>query len=240
MPDEKPALSIPPRASGGPPGYGQALRLEPSTSALLVIDMQRFFVEAVPFEAMRRVVPSIARILAAARVAGMTIVHLKTEFRADMADAGRPGSRTRQMMESTGGGLAQGDSGAEIVSALAPAPSDLVVVKKCFSGFAATDLHDVLTRHRIATLLLAGGTTTVCVESTLRDGMFLGYNPVLLADCTADMSPALQESALQRVDMFFGWVCDSSDLLPWLTGDTSSGPSQSQHGSAANVAETRS
>ena len=71
MRHEKSSFSIPPRASGGPPGYGQALSLEPSTSAVIVIDMQRFFVEAVPFEAMRRVVPSIARVLGAARAAGM-------------------------------------------------------------------------------------------------------------------------------------------------------------------------
>ena len=219
MHHEKAPFSIRPRASGGPPGYGQTLSLEPSKSAVIVVDMQRFFVEAAPFEAMRRIVPSTARVLRAARAAGMTVVHVKTEFRADMTDTGRPGSRTRQMMESAGGGLTQGGPGAEIVSALAPAPLDLVVVKKCFSGFAATDLHDVLTEHRIETLLFAGGTTTVCVESTLRDGMFLGYNAVLLSDCTADMSPALQESALQRVDMFFGWVCDSSDLLAWLTGE---------------------
>jgi nicotinamidase-related amidase len=183
---------------------------------VIVVDMQRFFVEAVPFEAMRCVVPSIARLLGAARAAGMTVVHVKTEFRGDMADAGRRGSRTRQMMESANGGLAEGDPGAEIAPALAPAPSDLVVVKKCFSAFAATNLHDVLTQRGVETLLIAGGTTTVCVESTLRDGMFLGYNAVLLSDCTADLSPALKESAIQRVDMFFGWVCESSDLLAWL------------------------
>jgi len=219
MRHEKPPFSIRPSASGGPPGYGQTLSLEPSKSAVIVVDMQRFFIEGVPFEAMRRVVPSIARLLGAARAAGMTVVHVKTEFCADMADAGRPGSRTRQMMESAGGGLTQGGPGAEIASALGPAPLDLVVVKKCFSGFAATDLHGVLTQHRIETLLFAGGTTTVCVESTLRDGMFLGYNAVLLSDCTADMSPALHESALQRVDMFFGWVCESCDLLAWLAAE---------------------
>jgi ureidoacrylate peracid hydrolase len=219
MRHENSSFSIQPRAGVGPPGYGHALTLQPSTSALIVVDMQRFFVDAAPFEAMRRVVPSIARVLDAARAAGITVVHVKTEFRADMADAGRPGSRTRQMMESAAGGLRRGGQGAEIASALAPAPSDLVVVKKCFSGFAATDLHDVLSQRRIETLLFAGGTTTVCVESTLRDGMFLGYDGVLLADCTADMSAALQESALQRVDMFFGWVCDSSDLLAWLGGE---------------------
>ena len=209
-------FSVPPRAGGGPPGYGQALRVDPSHAAMIVVDMQRFFVESLPFEAMQRVVRPVARVLSAARTAGLTVVHVKTEFRPDMADAGRPGSRTRQMMDSTGGQLTEGHPGAEIPDVLAPEPSDLVVVKKSFSGFAGTGLHDVLTRRQIHTLLFAGGTTTVCVESTLRDGMFLGYNTVLLSDCTADLSPALQESALERIDLFFGWVCSSGDLLAWL------------------------
>src|SRR5262245_11967529 len=111
MRNDKPAFVIPPRVSGGPPGYGQALNVEVSRSAVIVVDMQRFFVEAAPFEAMRRIVPSIARVLGAARAAGVTVVHVKTEFRPGMADAGRPGSRTRHMMDSTDGGLTQGNPG---------------------------------------------------------------------------------------------------------------------------------
>lgn len=211
-------FEIPPRSSSGPPGYGQTLTVEPARSAVIVVDMQRFFIDSLPFEAMGSAVPVIARVLSAARGAGMTVVHVRTEFREDMEDAGRPRSRTRQMMESVARGLTRGSAGAEIAADLAPAPSDLVVVKKSFSGFAATNLHDVLARHHIETLLFAGGTTTVCVESTLRDAMFLGYNTVVLSDCTADMSTELQDSALQRVDMFFGWVCSSTDLLARLAG----------------------
>lgn len=213
-------FSIPPRAGSGPPGYGQTLTVDASHAAMIVVDMQRFFVESLPFQAMQRVVRPVARVLRAARAAGIPVVHVKTEFRPDMADAGRPGSRIRQMMDSTGGQLTEGHRGAEIADALAAEPSDLVVVKKSFSGFAGTGLHDVLSRRQIHTLLFAGGTTTVCVESTLRDGMFLGYNAVLLSDCTADLSPALQESAIERVELFFGWVCSSGDVLAWLVGDS--------------------
>jgi ureidoacrylate peracid hydrolase len=183
---------------------------------VIVVDMQQFFVESIPFEGMRRAVHAIARLLPVARAAGMTVVHVKTVFRADMADAGRPGSRTRQMMDSSGDGLTQGATGAEIVPTITPGPSDLVVVKKCFSGFAGTNLQHLLAERQIETLLFAGGTTTVCVESTLRDGMFLGFNGVLLEDCTADLSAALHESAIERVDLFFGWVCRSNDLLATL------------------------
>jgi len=146
----------------------------------------------------------------------MTVVHLKTVFRSDMRDAGRVGSRTRQMMDSAGHGLAEHSRGAEIVAELAPREEDFVVVKKRFSGFADTELHALLAAHGIETLLFAGGTTTVCVESTLRDAVFHEYNPVLLSDCTADMSHELHESALARIDMFFGWACTSAELMTLL------------------------
>jgi ureidoacrylate peracid hydrolase len=209
--------SIPARTGSRVAGYGQPLALKPSKAALMIVDMQRFFVETPLFQAMQRTVAPIARLLPVARAAGMTVVHLKTEFRPDMADAGRPGSRTRTMMAATG--LVEGSAGAEIWPELAPDPSDHVVVKRCFSGFADTGLHALLSARGVETLLFAGGTTTVCVESTLRDGMFLGYNGVLLSDCTADMSEALHESALARIDLFFGWVCSSDDILASLVSD---------------------
>jgi ureidoacrylate peracid hydrolase len=211
-------ISIGPRANRGPPGYGQILPLDPRRSAVVIVDVQKYFVEALPFAAMGRVVEPIARFLPAARESGMRVVHVKSEFLPDLADAGRPGSRTRQMMDSVGNGLVQGARTAEIVSELAPQASDLVVVKKRFSGFADTELHAQLSALRIETLVFAGGTTTVCVESTLRDAMFLEYNCVLLSDCTADLDEALHESAVARIDMFFGWVCTSTELAAGFAG----------------------
>ena len=207
------SISIRPRASGGPPGYGRTLELDPARTALVVVDVQRYFVDSLPFAAMGRIVEPTARFLSVARDAGIPIVHVRSAFRPDMGDAGRPGSRTRQMMDSVGHGLVEGTRGAEIVAALLPQPDDLVVVKKRFSGFSNTDLHTVLASRGMDTLLFAGGTTTVCVESTLRDAMFLEYNCVLLSDCTADLDDALHDSAVARIDMFFGWVCTSTELV---------------------------
>jgi nicotinamidase-related amidase len=72
--------------------------------ALVVIDVQRYFVDSLPFAAMGRIVEPIARFLPVARAAGILIAHLRSAFRSDMQDAGRLGSRTRQMMESSQGG----------------------------------------------------------------------------------------------------------------------------------------
>lgn len=210
---------IRPLSTHGPPGYGHELRLYPPRAAVVVVDVQRFFVESLPFEGMRRAIGPIARFLPIARAAGMVVVHVKSEFRADMADAGRPGSRTRQMMESVGPGLRKGSDGAEIVPELAPLPGDLVVVKRRFSGFADTELHPLLAARGIETLVFAGGTTTVCVESTLRDAVFHDYNPLLLSDCTADMTDELHASAVARIDAFFGWVCTSVELAAMLSSD---------------------
>jgi ureidoacrylate peracid hydrolase len=221
------SIRIRPRSPNGPPGYGRDVVIEPRSTAVVVVDMQRLFVELAPFEGMRRVVQPIAQLLPAARAAGMAVVHLTTEFRAGLADAGRPGSRTRDMMGSIGEGLVHGASSAEIVPELAPEPGDLVVVKKRFGGFADTRLHELLAARAIESLLLAGGTTTVCVESTLRDAAFLDYNAVVLADCTADMSDALHESALGRIDLFFGWVSSATEILAalgWPPGACDSEP----------------
>jgi ureidoacrylate peracid hydrolase len=219
MTRKPPVATIRPLSRGGPPGYGHDLCVEPARTAVVIVDVQRFFVEAMPFEAMNRAIEPIARLLPIARAAGMTVVHVKSEFRADMEDAGRPGSRTRQMMDSVGQGLVHGGRGADIVAELTPQPEDLVVVKRRFSGFVDTDLHALLSARRIETLLFAGGTTTVCVESTLRDSVFLDYNPVLLSDCTADMSDELHASAVTRIDLFFGWVCTSVELATMLAAD---------------------
>lgn len=112
--------------------------------------------------------------------------------------------------------LLQGRPTAEIVPELSPHLSDVVVTKTRFSGFWGTNLHEILKSRKIESLVFAGGTTTVCVESTLRDALFLEFNSLVLSDCTADITQELHESALLRMELFFGWVCGSEDLIALL------------------------
>lgn len=202
-----------------PPGAGSPLLLNPEKTAVVIVDVQRFFTETPPFSAMRQIVPRIARLLQAARTAGMTVAHVKTEFRADMQDAGRPDSRTRRMMESICGApgeknpLIQGSPLADFAPELAPEPADIVVTKTRFSGFSRTNLDELLRARKIESLIFTGGTTTVCLESTLRDALFCEYNALVLSDCSIDMTPELHESALARIELFFGWVCSSEELI---------------------------
>lgn len=203
-----------------PPGSGGPLLLRPNQTAVVVVDMQRAFLELPAFAGMREIAFRISRFLPFARAAGMTVVHVKTEFSPHMANAGRPGSRTRQMMLGLGSEednplLADRETSA-IVPELSPQPSDLIVTKTRFGGFSGTSLHQVLTSRHFDSLVFAGGTTTVCVESTVREALFLEFNSLVLADCTADMTPELHETALMRIDLFFGWVCTAEDLVPVL------------------------
>lgn len=220
--DNSGAILVHPRPMPGrPPGMGRALQVDPRKSAVVVVDAQRFFLETPPFSAMQRIIDPLEQFIDVARSAGMKIVYVNTIFSSGMSNAGRAGSRTRQMMESVGGlpdgegrlTLMEGSRSAELPDRLATRGDDRVVTKNTFSGFAGTELDSVLKEAGVETLLFAGGTTTVCVESTLRDAVFLGYNPLLLSDCTADMTPDLHESALHRIDMFFGWVCDAKALM---------------------------
>ena len=205
-----------------PPGAGSPLTFRPENAALVVVDMQQGFLQLPPFAAAREIVPSVAKLLSVARASGITVVHLITEFGEGMPDAGRAGSRTRQMMLGLGAEdsnpLLRGSATAEIVPDLKPMPGDLVVTKTRFSGFWGSKLDEVLRSRGIDTLIFAGATTTVCVESTVRDALFLEYNCLVVSDCTADITLELRDSALARVEMFFGWTCASDDLADALRG----------------------
>jgi ureidoacrylate peracid hydrolase len=203
-----------------PPGSGSPLFLELVRTAVLVVDMQRGFLAVPAFAAMKQTIPGITEFLRLARAAGMTVIYLVTGFHAGMSDAGRIGSRTRQMMLGLGSeednSLLQNNPGAAVVPELTPEPSDMIITKTRFSGFTGTSLETVLRSRNVESLILLGATTTVCVESTVRDAMFLDFNALVLSDCTSDLTPELHKAALQRTDLFFGWVCSAKDLAPAL------------------------
>jgi ureidoacrylate peracid hydrolase len=98
-----------------------------------------------------------------------------------------------------------GSWSTEIVAELAPAPTDIVLRKTRFSAFAGTNLHAILRGLGIQTLVMAGEATSVCVESTVRDAVFLDYNCLTLTDCTAEVfGREVHEAALGRLGTLFG------------------------------------
>jgi ureidoacrylate peracid hydrolase len=170
-------------------------------------------------------------VLAAARGAGIRIVYLKMAFRPDLSDAGLPDTPNWVVHQRMNVGqsvtapdgtssriLIRDTWNTAIVDELAPQPDDLVVYKHRFSGFFGTDLDATLKDWGIRNLVFTGCTTSVCVESTLRDAMFRDYRCLLLGDCAAEpigegLPRTNHEASLLVIQVLFGSVSDSSAFV---------------------------
>ena len=157
------------------------------------------------------------------------------EYRPDLADLGDPASKNWAVHRFVGVGdeatgpagepsriLVEDMWGTAIVDELAPDSDDIVVSKHRFSGFYGTDLDMILRGLEIKHLVFTGCTTSVCVESPLRDAMFRDYCCVLLADCTAEpigreFERSNHDASLLLIERAFGWVTESSELLEALS-----------------------
>ena len=209
------------------PARPEPIALDPGASALIVIDMQNAYatkggyLDLAGFDVSRTgpVIAQIARAIAAARAAGITVLWFQNGWDPDYVEAGGPGSpnwyksnalRTmRRRPEMNERLLARGTWDYALVDALKPAPGDIVMGKPRYSGFYNTPLDSTLRARGIRTLVFTGIATNVCVESTLRDGFFLEYFGIVLADATHQAGPpSLQDGALLNIETFFGWVSD--------------------------------
>ena len=207
----------------------EALDLDPTRTAIVVVDMQNDFGSAggmfdaagVPIGGIRSIIPAIARVLEAARAAAMPVVFLKMEYRRDLSDAGAPGAPNRlkhaPLRLGDGDFLVANTWSTAIVDGLTVESGDILVAKTRYSGFFQTDLDARLRERGVDTIVLVGATTSVCVESTLRDAFYRDYRCLLLSDCTAepigaDTTRTNHEATLAVVELLFGWVTDSVAL----------------------------
>ena len=207
-----------------------AFALDPARAALVIIDMQRDFLEPGGFGAalgndVSRLAPAVApcqAVLAAARDAGMLVVHTREGHRPDLADC--PPAKQARMPPAARIGdpgpmgriLIRGEAGHDIIPALAPAPGEPVVDKPGKGAFFATDLEAMLRARGITDLLVCGVTTEVCVNTTVREANDRGYRCLVLADCCGSYFAEFHEAALAMIKAqggIFGWVSDSTRLL---------------------------
>lgn len=221
------------------------VQIDPDHAAVIVVDMQNdfgseggmFHRSGIDISGIQAVVPPIARVLEAARSTGMPVVYLKMEFEPDLSDAGAPDSPNWLTHLNLGGigketGTPDGSSGrvlirdtwnTAIVDDLAPKPGDHVVSKHRFSGFFETELDAVLRARGVRQLMFTGCTTSVCVESTLRDAYFRDYHCILLSDCCAEpigawLPRANHDATVLLVEIMFGHT-STSDALVAATAD---------------------
>ncbi|QIK61961.1 cysteine hydrolase [Leucobacter viscericola] len=205
------------------------LELDTDSTALLIIDMQRDFVEPAGFGEMlgndtsplQETIEPTRRVLEAARKAGMFVIHTREGHRPDLADC-PPAKLTRGGTTFIGEDgpmgrvLVRGEKGHDIVPELAPIEGEPIIDKPGKGSFYATDLDLILQNKGIKTLIVCGVTLEVCVHTTVREANDRGYECVVLSDCTGSYFPEFQEVGLKMIKAqgaIFGWVSDSAAAL---------------------------
>jgi biuret amidohydrolase len=206
---------------------------DPRTTALLMIDFQRDFVDPGGFgealgndvSLLRRAVPPAERVLKAARDKGLLVIHTREGHRTDLTDC-PPAKKARGRLKAGIGDpgpmgriLVRGEEGHDIVKELYPGPGEPVVDKPGKGAFFATDLDGILKHRGISHLVVCGVTTEVCVNTTVREANDRGYECLVLEDCVASYFPEFQKAALAMIKAqggIFGWVSDSKRFLDSL------------------------
>jgi nicotinamidase-related amidase len=203
---------------------------DPAATALLIIDMQRDFVDRGGFgellgndvAPLREVIAPIGRVLAAWRAQGLLVIHTREGHRPDLSDC--PPAKLARGKLAIGIGdqgplgrvLVRGEWGHDIVEELQPLPNEPVIDKPGKGSFYATDLASILAHRGVRSLIVTGVTTEVCVHTTVREANDRGFECLVLSDCVGSYFPEFQAAALKMIAAqggIFGWVAASKQLL---------------------------
>jgi nicotinamidase-related amidase len=206
---------------------------DPARTALVIIDMQRDFLEPGGFGAalgndvslLAPVVPVVGRLLSAFRERGLPVVHTKECHRPDLSDC-HPSKRRRGRGPLTIGDhgpmgriLVHGEPGNDFVESLRPVAGEVVVAKPGKGAFHATDLDAELKARGITHLIVTGVTTEVCVQTTMREANDRGYECLLVEDGTGSYFPEFKASALAMMTAqggIVGWAARSEQVIAAL------------------------
>jgi biuret amidohydrolase len=209
----------------------------PDHAALVIIDMQRDFVEPGGFGAslgndvslLHGAIEPIAQLLAAWRARGWPIVHTRESHKADLSDC-PPAKRLRGAPSLRIGDagpmgrlLIRGEPGTAIIPALAPEVGELVIDKPGKGMFWSTGLHEMLHAQGVTQLVFTGVTTEVCVQTSMREANDRGYDCLLIEDATESYFPEFKAATLAMIaaqGAIVGWHAPSSALLNALDAMT--------------------
>jgi biuret amidohydrolase len=210
-----------------------AISIDPARTALIVIDMQRDFLEPGGFgeslgndvSLLQAAVEPIKALLAAARRHDMLIIHTREGHRPDLSDAPRAkierGAPSKRIGDSGPMGriLIRGEPGQDIIPELYPLPGEPLIDKPGKGAFYATDLLNILRNRDIEALIVCGVTTEVCVHTTVREANDRGYRCIVPGDCCASYFPEFHEMGLRMISAqggIFGWVSDAGRICAAL------------------------
>ena len=203
---------------------------DPARTALLIIDMQRDFIEEGGFGQslgndvglLKAAIAPCQAVLAAARSRGMLVIHTREGHRPDMTDAfqakverGSPKVRIGDQ-GPMGRILIRGEAGHDIIPALSPLPGEPIIDKPGKGSFYATDLELMLRNRKIDVLIVCGVTTEVCVHTTVREANDRGFRCLIPGDCCASYNLEFHTVSLRMFaaqSAIFGWVTDSQQLV---------------------------
>jgi nicotinamidase-related amidase len=211
----------------------EPISIDPSRTAVIVIDMQRDFLEPGGFgeslgndvSLLQAAVGPIKALLTGARAMGMLIIHTREGHRPDMSDA--PRAKVERGAPSVRIGapgpmgriLIRGEPGQDIIPELYPLAGEPVIDKPGKGAFYATELLNILRNRDIESLIICGVTTEVCVHTTVREANDRGYRCIVPGDCCASYFPEFHEMGLRMIAAqggIFGWVSDSGNILSAL------------------------
>lgn len=206
---------------------------DPARTALIVIDMQRDFIEPGGFgdalgndvSLLAAIVPTVRKLLDVCRAAGITVVHTREAHRPDMSDC-PPAKIVRGNSKlhigdtgPMGRILIAGEPGNDILPEVAPKPGEIVIDKPGKGAFYATALGDILRLRGITHLLFAGVTTEVCVQTTMREANDRGYECLLIEDATESYFPEFKRAAMEMIraqGAIVGWTTTCAKLATAL------------------------
>jgi nicotinamidase-related amidase len=201
--------------------------------ALIIIDMQRDFIEAGGFGSslgndvtlLQKIVPTVAKVLEAARRLGMVVIHTREAHKPDLSDC-PPAKRARgncriKIGDSGPMGrlLIDGEPGNDILAELKPKPGEYDLAKPGKGAFYATPLQEILRQHNISHLLFAGVTTEVCVQTTMREANDRGYECLLIEDATESYFPQFKQATIEMITAqgaIVGWSAGSDQVIQAL------------------------
>jgi biuret amidohydrolase len=209
------------------------LEFELGSTALVMIDMQRDFVEPGGFGEMlgnnvsllRDTIEPCKDVLEAAREAGILVIHTREGHRPDLTDC--PPTKLARGGLKTGIGdvgpmgriLVRGEIGHDLIPELYPIAGEPVVDKPGKGAFFDTDLLGILRNRGIKTMVVCGVTTEVCVHTTVREANDRGFECIVPSDCTGSYFPEFKRVALEMIKAqggIFGWVSTSEKVVAAL------------------------
>jgi ureidoacrylate peracid hydrolase len=217
-----------------------SISFDAAGTAVIVVDMQNDFGSkggmfdrsGIDISSIQKVIVPTSNVIAAARKKGIQVIYLKMGFHEDLSDLGREEYRNRiSHLRKVHVGdtitTPTGDKGrilirdtwnTDIITQLKPQPNDIMIYKTRFSGFYQTALDSILKRLEKKYLIFTGCTTSICIESTVRDASFRDYLPIVLEDCTAEpvgygFARSNHEASLLNIQVSFGWVSNSMNFI---------------------------